>query len=148
MKQNLLQLKIPHTCTELHQMKQHLCRKNTSLIFYEGQAFPHLLPKDKFSYNMFRDIPVSPVRYLIQRLLNFNQHFATNEDYILFARSAYEQHHLCSSLNFDMDKIKPTILTAGTVKSNFEGIIGRLVASDNVFSFTSSAKGDSFYKMY
>ena len=31
--------------------------------FCEKQAFPHLLPKGKFGYNVPRDIPLSPARY-------------------------------------------------------------------------------------
>ena len=39
-----------------------------------------------------------------------------------------------------MHKIKPGALIAGTVKSNFKGIIGRFVGRDNSFSFKSSVK--------
>ena len=34
--------------------------------FCEHQAFPHLLPKSKFSYNVPRDIPLSPIGTLIK----------------------------------------------------------------------------------
>ena len=58
--------------------------------FCEDQAFPYLLPKGKFGYKVHRDIPISPARYFNQRLLNFNQYFASDADYIFFARSVYE----------------------------------------------------------
>ena len=51
--------------------------------FFEEQAFPFLLPKGKFGYKAPRDIPISPAWY-------FNQHFASDADYIFFARSVYE----------------------------------------------------------
>ena len=54
------------------------------------------LPKGKFGSKARRDIPISPVQYFNQRLLNFAQYFASDADYIFFARSAYEQHHLRS----------------------------------------------------
>ena len=54
--------------------------------FCEEQASPYLLPKGKFGYNVFRDVPISPARYFNQRLLNFKQYFA---DYFYFARSVY-----------------------------------------------------------
>ena len=60
------------------------------------------------------DIPISPAGYFNQRLLNFNRYFASDVDYIFLARSVYEQHHLRSSINFAMHKIKPSALTAGT----------------------------------
>ena len=53
----------------------------------------------------------------------------------------YEQHHLCSSINFAMHKIKPGTLTAGGVKNNFKGTIKRFVA----ISFMSSVKGTPAY---
>ena len=61
--------------------------------FCEEQTFLHLLPKDKFGYKASRDIPISPPRYLNQRLLNFNQCFASDVDYPFFPRSVYEQRH-------------------------------------------------------
>ena len=50
-----------------------------------------------------------------------------------------------SSINFEMHKVKPDALTAGTVKNSFEGTIERSVASDNPFSFMSSVKGTPAY---
>ena len=91
------------------------------------------------------DISISPARYFNKRLLNFNQHFASEADYTFFARSVYEQHHLRSSINFAMHKIKPGKLTEGTVKNNFKGTIERFVASNNAFSFMSSVKGTPAY---
>ena len=57
----------------------------------------------------------------------------------------HEQHHLRSSINFAMHKIKPGTLTAGTVKRNFKRTFERFVASDNTFSFMSSVKGTPAY---
>ena len=50
--------------------------------FCEEQAFSYLLPEGKFGYRLPRDIPISPARYFNQRLLNFNQHVASDADYI------------------------------------------------------------------
>ena len=76
--------------------------------FWEEQAFPYRLPTDKFGYNAPKDIPISPAWYFNQRLLNFNQWFASDADYIFFARSVYELYHLRSSKNFAMHKIANT----------------------------------------
>ena len=54
--------------------------------FCKEQAFLHLLPKGKFGYEATRDIPISTARYFKQRLLNFNQHFASDADYIFFCQ--------------------------------------------------------------
>ena len=75
-----------------------------------------------------------------QRLLNCNHYFASDADYIFFARSVYEQHHLLSSINFAMHIIKPGTLTAGMVKNNLKGTIEKFAGVDNAFSFMSSVK--------
>ena len=62
--------------------------------FCEEHTSPYLLAKGKFGYEAPRDIPISPARYFNQRLLNFNQHFASDADNIFFLRFIYEQHDL------------------------------------------------------
>ena len=96
-------------------------------------------------YRVPRDIPVNPAWYINQRLLNFNQNFGSDADYIFFARSVYKQNHLHSSVNFAMHKIKPGTLTAGTIKSNFKRTIEKFVKRDNAFSLMSSIKGKPAY---
>ena len=80
-------------------------------------------------------IPVSPALYFNQRLLKFNQYFASDADYIFFAWSAYEQHYLRSLISFVMYKIKPATLTAGTVKSNFKSGIEKLLQGQCIFIY-------------
>ena len=57
----------------------------------------------------------------------------------------YEQHHLCSSIDFAMHKIKPGALAVGMVKNNFQRVTERFLASDNAFLFMSSVKGTPAY---
>ena len=59
---------------------------NFSKKFYEEKAFPYLLPKGKFGYNTPRDIPISPAWYFNQPLLNFNQYFTSDADYLFFCQ--------------------------------------------------------------
>ena len=115
--------------------------------FCAEQAFPYLLPKGKFGEKAPQDIPISPACYLNQKLLNFNQSFASDADYIFADRPVYVQYHLRSSINFAMHKnnIKPGIITAGTIKNNFKGTIERFVANDKGSSFMSSVKGTPAY---
>ena len=53
-----------------------------------SDEFCECSPKGKVGYNAPRDIPASPAQYFNQRLLNFNQDFASDVSYIYFARSA------------------------------------------------------------
>ena len=104
------------------------------------QASPYLVPKGKFNYDVPRDISISPARYFNHRLLNFNQCFVSDAEYIFFARSVYEQHQLRLSINFIIHKIKSSTVSAGMIRNNFKETIKRFVASANTFSFMSSVK--------
>ena len=104
MKQSLLQLQIPWT-TFVSEIPNIINDENVNITpgqgekpvlilsneFCEKQIY--LLPKGKFGYNASWDIPISCQRSRYsnnQRLLNFNQCFASDADYIFFARSVYE----------------------------------------------------------
>ena len=113
--------------------------------FCEELAFPHLFPSGKFGYKVERDIPLSCVKYFNQRLLNFKQNFASDADYIFFARSVVEQHHLYSSINIAMQKLNSCSVTAGCIRQNFKESVRKFVASNNAFSFMSSVKGTPAY---
>ena len=49
---------------------------------------------------------------------DFNQIFAPDQDYIIFARSVYEQYYLRLSIYFATHRIKAGQLTAGKIKQN------------------------------
>ena len=115
-------------------------KKTVSILsneFCEEQAFPYLLPKGKFGCKAPRDIPITPAWYFNQRLLNC----------CIWAciKIVYEQHHLRSSINFDMHKCKPGTLTAEKVQSDFKGTVEWFVVMDNAFSFMNSVKGTPPY---
>ena len=68
----------------------------------EELAYPYLFPRGKFGYKESLERKVW--LYFNQRLLNFRQSFASDADYIFFARSIVEQHHLRSSINISLHK--------------------------------------------
>ena len=85
-------------------------KKTVSILseeFSEDQAFSYPLAKGRFGYNAPRNIPISPAQYFNQSLLNFNQYFVSDADYIVFVRSLFEQRHLRSSITFAMNNSKP-----------------------------------------
>ena len=103
--------------------------------FCEELAFPYLFPSGEFGYKVEREPGLSPVKYFNQRLLNFKQNFASDADYIFFARSVVEQHHLYSSLNIAMQKMNSGSVTAGSIRKNYKETVKRFVAKNNAFSF-------------
>ena len=70
--------------------------------YCEELTFPYLFPTGKFGYKVKQEVPLYPVKYFNQQLLNFKQNFASDADFIFFARSIVEQHHLKSSINISM----------------------------------------------
>ena len=72
------------------------------------QAFPCLFSKDICGYKAPQDITISPARYFNQSLLNFNQGFGSDANYICFAilvlymsNTTYVHQYvlLCTKLN-------------------------------------------------
>ena len=115
----------------------------------EELAFPYLFPKGKYGYKVKRNIPLSPVKYFNQRLLNYKQNFSSCADYIFFARSVVEEHHLRSSMNIALRIIKTGFLKAGSFRNNYKDSVKQHISQDNAFSFMSSVKGTpSYWKQF
>ena len=52
----------------------------------EELTFLVLFPNGKFGYTAERDVKLSPVKYFNARLLHYSGRFATNPEYLFFAR--------------------------------------------------------------
>ena len=48
----------------------------------EELAFPYFLPTGRFRYKVKLAIPLSPVKYFNQQLMNLRQSFASDADYL------------------------------------------------------------------
>ena len=108
-------------------------------------AFPYLFPTGKFGYKASRQVPISPVKYFNQRLLNYSQKFASDTDYIFFANHVMQEVNLHNKINIAMKKICGGGLTAGMFKRNFKETVNSLTANDSAYSFMNSIKGTPAY---
>ena len=79
-----------------------------------------MFPTGKYGYKFDRDIPLSPVKYINQRLLNYTQKFASDADYICFVHSILQQLSLKEKMDITMKKVAGTALTAGLLNDNFK----------------------------
>ena len=70
--------------------------------------------------NISGNVPISSTWNFNERLLNFNQYFASDINYVFPAISVYEQHQFCSSINVTAHKFKAGALTSRRVKDNFK----------------------------
>ena len=111
----------------------------------EELAFPHLFPEGKFGYKVPRTIDITASRYFNQRLLNYNQLFASDPDYIFFACSVLQELHLQNSINFALKKVTSMPITAGTLSENYNEQINNIVAHERGFSFMNTVKGTPAY---
>ena len=113
--------------------------------YCEEHAFPHLFPTGKLGYKVQRDIPMSPVKYFNQRLLNCSQKFASDSDYIFFVHSVLQQMQISNQINIAMTKVATTNLTAGKLRRSFKQTVQQFIASDEAFSFMNTIKGTPAY---
>lgn len=94
----------------------------------------------KFGGNAPRDMPGSSAHYFNQRLLECNQYFESDADFIFFARSVYEQDHSRLSINFAIHKIKPVTLKQEQLKIISREQLKSLLEVIIYFLFMSSVK--------
>ena len=113
--------------------------------YCEELAFAHLFPTGNIGYEVQRDIPLSPRKYFNQRLLNCNQKFASEIDYIFFVHSVLQQMQISNHINITMRKMATTNLTAGMLSRNFKETKQQFIASDEAFSFMNTIKGTPAY---
>jgi hypothetical protein len=71
---------------------------------FEEYAFPHLLPNGKFGWNYTRPIKLSAKKYFQQRLLNEQQTFAADIEYLFVALSITEAKQIFDSMNIALRK--------------------------------------------
>lgn len=113
--------------------------------FCEGLAHPYLFPSGKFGYKVDRQVKLSPSKYFNQRLLNYQQRFASEPDYIFCAHSIWQQLSLTNSINIAMKIVRGSQVTAGSLSRNFKETVHLFVATDNAYSFLNTIKETPAY---
>ena len=109
-------------------------------------SFPHLFPTGKIGYKDKRNINLRPVKYFNQILWHFSQKFASDTDYIFFARSVLQNLSMQEQLNVAVLKISTPALKAGFFNNtNFMEAIREYVENDQTFTFKNSIKGTPAY---
>ena len=116
--------------------------------YCEELIFPHVFSTGKFGYKVQRKIPLSPVRYFNQRLLNYCQKFASDTDYIFFARNILQSLSLKEQINIAMRKVSDILLNAGVLNNScFNGTVKQWLSNDQAFRFMSSVRGNPSKKL-
>ena len=113
----------------------------------EELVFSYFSPEVNFGYEVKRKVPLSPVNYFNQRLLNFRHflEFCFRCRSYCFASSIVEQHHLRFSINISSNKVQGMQLTAGSVRHNYKEPVKRLLSNENAFHFMNPVKDIPVY---
>ena len=98
------QINVNSECIDIAPGEGKLLKSILNDEYCEELSFPHLLPTGIFDYKVLRKIPLSPVKYFNQRLLNHSQKFASDTDYIFFARNILKSLSLKEQINIAMQK--------------------------------------------
>ena len=112
-----------HTPGEGRQPKSILNDK-----FCEELSFPHLFPTGKYGYQVQREKTLSAVKYFNQRLLNYTQKFASDRDYIFFARNVLQNKNMLEQLG--LPNIFLTLSSADLRWNELVNIIQKLNKAD------------------
>nr|XP_022305765.1 uncharacterized protein LOC111112528 [Crassostrea virginica] len=114
----------------------------------EAKTFPHLFPSGKFSWNESREVKISLSRYFNNRLMNADNRFAKDTNYIFFCQYLSElkqvidktQISIRKSLS-NLDGKKP--VTAEMLQNR--EVLSNLLKNDEAMRFMQPIRGTPAY---
>ena len=140
------QINVNTKCKDIAPVERKLPKSILNDEYCEELSFPHLFPTGTFGYKVRRKIRLSPVKYFNQRLLNYSQKFASDTDYIFFARNILQSVSLKRQINIAIRKVASVSLNAGVLNNPcFNETVKQWVSNDQAFRFMSSIKGTPSY---
>ena len=98
--------------------------------FCQELVHPRLFSTGQYGYKVEREIPLTPSKYFNQRLLQYTQKFASDNDYIFFAHTVLQKVQLSSQINIAMKKVLSNDLTAGMLSKNFKQRVQEFIAKE------------------
>ena len=107
----------------------------------EELSFPQLFPSGKFGLSMKRAKKLSMKKYFQTRILNCDNRFAKNTDYLFYAQYRCEAKDLYDSLSVALRKGKNKDYTAGDLKQN----LSEFIRTDLGVHFIQKVRGSPAY---
>ncbi|XP_062606870.1 uncharacterized protein LOC134268630 [Saccostrea cucullata] len=93
----------------------------------EAKTFPHLFPNGNFSWNEDRDVKISLSRYFNNRLMNADNRFAKDTNYIFFSQ-------YMSELNQVIEKTQISIRKSLSKLDNGKAVTSEMLQNPDVLS--------------
>ena len=125
------QVNVNSVCIDIAPREGKLLKPILNDEYCEELCFPHVFPTGKLDYKVRRKVPFNPVKYFNQRLFNYSQKFASDTDYIFFARNILQSLSLKKQVNIAMLKFSGVSLNAGVLNdSYFNETVKQWVSND------------------
>ncbi|XP_035675428.1 uncharacterized protein LOC118415158 [Branchiostoma floridae] len=110
----------------------------------EAMSFPVQFPTGKFSFNVDRDVRITPSKYFKARLMGADTRFASDTNYIFFAQYVTELRFIQSNISISMRKGSPTTsggrkISAGMLSSKED--LQAILKSDEGYRFLQPVRG-------
>lgn len=90
-------------------------------------------------YNTQKELPLSPAKFFNQRFLNYIHKFSADGDYVFFARSEVEQHHLSSLISIVIQRCRSGT-TAVLMTINFKENMKKFILNSDASFFIKDIK--------
>ena len=114
----------------------------------EAKTFPHLFPTGKFSWNERRDVKISLSRYFNNRLMNADNRFARDTNYIFFCQYLSELKQVIDktqiSIRKSLSKFDGKTPVTAEMLQNPE-ILSKLLKNDEAMRFMAPIRGTPAY---
>ncbi|XP_078328197.1 uncharacterized protein LOC144623625 [Crassostrea virginica] len=114
----------------------------------EAKTFPHLFPSGKFSWNENRDVKISLSRYFNNRLMNADNRFAKDTNYIFFCKYLSELKQVIDKTQISIRKSVSKLDGKKTVTAEMlqnPEVLSKLLKSDEAMRFMQPIRGTPAY---
>ncbi|XP_062616868.1 uncharacterized protein LOC134278575 [Saccostrea cucullata] len=114
----------------------------------EAKTFPHLFPSGNFSWNEDRDVKITLSRYLNNRLMNSDNRFAKDTNYIFFSQYMSELNQVIEKTQISIRKSLSKLDNGKTVTSEMlqnPDVLSKLLRNDEALRFMQPIRGTPAY---
>ncbi|XP_062571478.1 uncharacterized protein LOC134233522 [Saccostrea cucullata] len=114
----------------------------------EAKTFPHLFPSGNFSWNENRDVKITLSRYFNNRLMNADNRFAKDTNYIFFSQYMSELNQVIEKTQISIRKSLSKLDTGKAVTSEMlqnPDVLCNLLKNNEALRFMQPIRGTPAY---
>ncbi|XP_062610660.1 uncharacterized protein LOC134272446 [Saccostrea cucullata] len=114
----------------------------------EAKSFPHLFPSGNFSWNEDRAVKITLSRYFNNRLMNADNRFAKDTNYIFFSQYMSELNQVIEKTQISIRKSLSKLDSGNAVTSEMlqnPDVLSKLLRNDEALRFMQPIRGTPAY---